>query len=463
MVHRIEEVVERGMCVGCGACGVATSGAIPVTLGRYGVYEAKLEEVSEADRRSGSAVCPFSDEAADESELGVPSPPPDVAYDPQIGAHTLVRGGRLTDQEELLASSSGGLTSWTLKRLIETGQIDAVIHVTSTPEGPELFEYTVSDSAQQIDSRKKSHYYATTLDRVLTGVRGDGRKYAIVGVPCYIKAARLLCRQDALLKNQLAYFIGIVCGHLKSQFFAESMAWQDGTPPDSLEAVDFRLKNPDRRAVDYDFGSKARGASSFNRQRNSEHVGAGWGHGAMQPEACNFCDDIFAETADVVFGDAWLPQYESNWRGTNILVSRNALIDRLLTDGEYTGEIELEQLTPRDAVQSQAGNFRHRRDGLAVRLADDISKGLSVPIKRVEPSLGHVTRRRRRLIRQRRAMSRISLESFADAREADNLALYLVPMDQAISEYRRIERPRFRRLTNPAKRGIRALVARLLT
>lgn len=32
MTHDIQAVVARGMCVGCGACSVRTSGAIPVTV-----------------------------------------------------------------------------------------------------------------------------------------------------------------------------------------------------------------------------------------------------------------------------------------------------------------------------------------------------------------------------------------------------------------------------------------------
>lgn len=42
MTHRIEEVVRRGMCIGCGACSAATGGAIPIKLGTHRLYQADL-------------------------------------------------------------------------------------------------------------------------------------------------------------------------------------------------------------------------------------------------------------------------------------------------------------------------------------------------------------------------------------------------------------------------------------
>lgn len=40
-------------------------------------------------------------------------------------------------------------------------------------------------------------------------------------------------------------------------------------------------------------------------------------------KACDFCDDVFAETADIALGDAWLPEYVQDGNGTNVVVTRN--------------------------------------------------------------------------------------------------------------------------------------------
>lgn len=444
MTHGIEETVARGMCIGCGTCSTVTGGAIPLQLNRYGVYSASLASATEEQIRLASRVCPFSDEAPDEDELGAPTDDGNaLPTDPRVGHYGRIFAGRHSSQDYLMGSSSGGLTSWLLQQLLEEGMVDAVIHVGRDVEDGRLFQYTISADAESVEAQRKSQYYPTTLRDVLDTASAEKKRYALVGVPCFIKAARLLCREDPALQESIRVFVGLVCGHLKSPFFAESLAWQVGVAPDELKAVDFRMKHEGRLASDYDFGARPHGSDEYTRKRTKDLVGGNWGHGAFQPEACNFCDDIFAETADVVFGDAWLLKYMKEWRGTNVVITRNKDIDLIFDKGREQGTIDIEDISLDSAAQSQAGNFRHRRAGLALRLSDDLEAGLSVPHKRVEPSQDHVTPKRAAIIRQRRRMSRMSLEVFADAREQGRLDLYLSAMSAEIARYRKLDRGQF--------------------
>jgi hypothetical protein len=248
---------------------------------------------------------------------------------------------------------------------------------------------------------------------------------------------------------------------VKSFGFAESLAWQVRVAPDELEAVDFRVKAMDRPSGDYDFGARAAGAAELLTRPTGSLVGGNWGHGMFQLNACNYCDDIFAETADVSFGDAWLPQYKQDWRGTNVVVSRNGTIDALIADGADRGVLEMEVLSADDAALSQAGNFRHRRDGLSVRLEDDIAAGLSVPQKRVEPGSRKVSTQRREIVRQRRAMSVASQTFFMEAKRVGSLSVFLDGMAPLVAAYRALERqavPTRTRITRKA----RAVLSRLI-
>lgn len=443
MTHGIEETIARGMCIGCGTCSAVTQGAIPLQLNRYGMYSASLDSATEEQIRLASRVCPFSDEAPDEDELGAPTDGGNaLPTDPRVGHYGRIFAGRHSSDAYLMGSSSGGLTSWLLQQLLEEDLVDAVIHVGRDVEDGRLFQYTISADVESVAAQRKSQYYPTTLRDVLRAAATEKKRYALVGVPCFIKAARLLCRQDPELNDSIRIFVGLVCGHLKSPFFAESLAWQVGIPPGELEAVDFRLKREGRLASDYDFGARRSGGDEFTRKRTKDLVGGNWGHGAFQPEACNFCDDIFAETADVVFGDAWLLKYMKEWRGTNVVITRNSEIDQIFDRGRHAGTIDIEDISLDSAAQSQAGNFRHRRTGLALRLSDDIDAGLSVPRKRVTPS-ADLPRKRVAVVRQRRRMSRLSLESFAQAREQGQLDVYLHAMGAEIARYRKIDRGQF--------------------
>ncbi|MBO3088801.1 Coenzyme F420 hydrogenase/dehydrogenase, beta subunit C-terminal domain [Cellulomonas dongxiuzhuiae] len=416
--------------------------------------------MDEGNRRIASRVCPFSDEAPTEDDLGTPTAQGnELPWDKRLGYHSQVLAGRHVSDDYLMGSSSGGLTSWVLEQLLARGAVDGVIHVGRTDGPGTLFNYQESDGPAEARHHRKSQYYATTMEDVLARARKSNRRYALVGVPCFIKAARALCREDSVLNDRLVVFVGLVCGHLKSHFFAESLAWQLDVHPGKLESVDFRMKHAGRPAGDYDFGARADQAVDVVRGRTRELVGGNWGHGAFQPEACNFCDDVFAETADVAFGDAWLPEYSSDWRGTNVVVTRSELIDDILRAGNDSGEILTEAIATGRAAESQAGNFRHRRDGLAVRLADDKRSGLSVPIKRVEPRWNHVSARRRRLIRQRRLMSRRSFDLYVAARERSDLNVYLHGMQSMIRRYRRIESPGWRRFGGRVKRLFKGIVS----
>lgn len=424
-----------------------------------GMQVADLSDADEDARRAGSRVCPFSDESSSEDDLGAPNPDGvTLTSDPNLGSFSTLFAGRNTDDRVLEGSSSGGLTSWILGRLLEVGAVDGVIHVgRSSDDG--LFSYRVSYAPEEISDNRKSAYYSTSMDATIASIRGDGLRYAVVGVPCFITAMRHVASSDDTLDRQLVVFVGLVCGHLKSSFFAESLAWQVGVAPGELSAVDFRIKDPDGEdALQYKFGARTDSLDRWKSAPTPSLVGGNWGMAAFQPEACNFCDDIFAETADVALGDAWLPQYRADWRGTNVVVSRNALIDELLADGMVSGQIQLESITPEEAAESQAGNFRHRRTGLAVRLADDRRARLSIPSKRVAPDPRVASRRRRRLIRQRRKLSRLSFETFAAARASRNLDQYLQPMRSEWEKYRKIESPLPRRLARRARATVRKIV-----
>ncbi|MCR6711865.1 MAG: Coenzyme F420 hydrogenase/dehydrogenase, beta subunit C-terminal domain [Demequina sp.] len=347
-----------------------------------------------------------------------------MAHDKRVGFYGEIFAGRRVDLDELSQSSSGGLTSWLISELLSRGLVDAVVQVTPGSGGEPLFEYTDASDSAHINRGRKSQYFNTTLADAANVLSHGTERLAVVGVPCYIRALRSAAAQDEGMAQRIKFYIGLVCGHMKTQRFAQSLAWQLGVDPSDLGAVDFRVKNVHASAGNYDFAASPSTGAAQVSSRMRALLGSNWGHGAFQPEACNFCEDVFAETADAVFGDAWLPEYETDWRGTNIVVSRNAELTQILFAGAGAGTIELDPLTLESLCQSQAGNFRHRREGLAVRLADDQRRGLSVPTMRTVPNSREVKLARRVLIRQRRRMSRISIESFERALASGNLRVY---------------------------------------
>lgn len=427
----ITDVVSGGYCVGCGACATV-SPDISMRVTAMATFEPDLAKASAESLDVAGKVCPFSDQSPNETEAGTRLFSVDSdKFDPLIGYYNILGAGGVADKAARETSSSGGLTNWILLRLMQRGLVDGIIHVgtdDTCSSDERLFGYSVSTSAEQVISKKKSKYYATQMSDVLHFIKGDGRRYAFVGVPCFVSAARHIAEIDPTYRRQVLFFIGLVCGHLKSARFPELMAWQLGVPPTDLAEVDFRLKRAGGPASHYHFAARSKTTGKWNSAVASSLYGGDWGHAFFQPKACDYCDDIFAEAADVALGDAWIPRYDQDWLGTNVVVSRNREIDAIVAEGQKDGSIEWDALSESDLVRSQAGNFRHRRDALSLRLADAIARGEKVPHKRIAPGSVKLSMLRKRIIRLREKTATMSHIAFAEARSAGDLSLFMVRM-----------------------------------
>tara|TARA_R110002124_G_scaffold229040_1_gene394330 strand:+ start:188 stop:1597 length:1410 start_codon:yes stop_codon:yes gene_type:complete len=457
----IKDVVSGGFCVGCGGCAAVASQSIKMQRSDEQTYLPQLADAAPEVLEAANRVCPFSDASRDETDLAQDLYEGRVDHRAEsAGYYQTLHAGHINDDAQVLGSSSGGLTSWFLLRLLEQGRIDGVIHVGSTGTQQPLYDFTVSESADEVLGRRKSQYYAVQFSDVIARIRGNGRRYAFVGVPCFVKSMRALANEDAVLKSQLVWHVGLVCGHMKSGAFSQAMADQLGVPPQQVGAVDFRVKDPEAPANAYSFGVRAAGQEAWKTRMSRTLLGGNWGHALFQLKACDYCDDIFAETADICFGDAWLPRFEANWRGTNVVLCRTTEAAEIFAEAQ--DDITLETIDLADLEKTQAGNFRHRREGLSYRLELDVAAGRMVPKKRVAPGQFTLPADRKKIVEIRRDMAARSHTAWLEARKSGDMPAFYREMqgyaDRMQAIYRRAEKGG---LKNLVKRVIRKLVRTL--
>ncbi|WP_421575684.1 Coenzyme F420 hydrogenase/dehydrogenase, beta subunit C-terminal domain [Stenotrophomonas maltophilia] len=420
------QIVKGGYCVGCGGCAMAATGV------QMSINDVGMPQPSHPDLESlSAATCPFGTDRnetvlAEELFGGLQG----ISHHPSTGFYSDLHAGHAITGPHRLSGSSGGLTSWVLEELLTRGEVDAVIHVgRGASDG--IFEYLISSSVDELRTRVKSIYYPTGFHDVLEQVRADTtRTFAITGVPCHIKALRLAAETDPLLQGKLKYFVGIFCGHLKSRGFVESFGWQLGIHPNEVSDVDFRVKDASRPANDYSI--EVRSSTKVARTENFRLYGSDWGLGLFKPLACDFCDDVACETADVVMGDAWLPEYVKDSLGTNVVIVRHPVIAALLAGASARGEIALDPIDTGKIHQSQAATFRHRNEGLQVRLAHMDARGTWRPSKRVQAGDGGLEPMRRRLYVTRMRLSQVSHRALREAKRGSGLGwffLRLLPYD----------------------------------
>lgn len=454
-----DTVLRQGLCVGCGACAVVEPDRYSVAMNPAGQLQAvSLKPESVATSNSATKVCPFSDAALNEDELGRGNFDSDLVSDDQLGAFFSCYAGFVREGEYRERGSSGGIAKWLLSKLLQDGIVDYVIQVASGVGLPGTkFKYAIFNKSDDVISGSRSAYHPVDMSSVLNFVESNPGRYAITGVPCFVKAVRLLQRQKPVFAERIVVAVGIVCGHLKSTHYADMLAWQLGVSPGQLKSIDFRAKFPGRSAKE-----KGVVVESVTGQKQQavvqELFGANYNDGLFQYRACDYCDDVVAELADVSIGDAWLPKYIKDGRGTSLVISRNARIQRLFDDAQKDGSLHLEKITTEDAVASQIGGFRQRREGLAYRLYLADRGGEWRPQKRVKAGWKQLTRRRRSIYRMRQKLSERSHVLFQAALASGDWEAFQVPMQRMISEYGALYRIGF---WGRVKKGLARRVARL--
>lgn len=380
----IERVVAGGFCIGCGAC-TALDPRITVSHNQYGDLVAQLPPEVAGDPLNASAVCPFNPDR-NETALAASVFAEAPVVSAVTGRYQAAYLGHSNVYREY--GSSGGIGTHVLAQLLEQQQIDRVVCVGPSPTG--LAEYQLVDNLPQLLRCSTSFYYPITLQEVLKLVRSTPGRYAITGVPCFHKALRLLKEHDPVLRERIVVQVGLVCGQMKSAHYAEYLARRTGMPADAtLQRISFRSKAGTTRADDYNFVADWRGAdgASGHGVLGARSIGFNWAMSYFKPSACDFCDDVFAECADVAIMDAWLPGAVEDARGTSLVIARSQQMAALLAAEREQGRVSLADSAEEQLIQSQEGGLRHRRQGLRFRLWLAARSGRWYPAKRVRPAL----------------------------------------------------------------------------
>lgn len=384
----LSEIVSNGYCIGCGLCAASAGGKVSMKFDDFGQYQASLSEENKLENHEENLalkICPFSDEGPNEDELARDLFQNKCSVDTRVGFHSGLYVGHVVESNFREIATSGGIITWIASRLLQTGLVDYVVHVKkSDEESTVLFEYGISRTVEEVKAGAKSRYYPIEMSEVLSVVRSTPGKCVVIGIPCFVKGIRRLALVDPIVKDRVAYTIGLVCGHLKSKAFADMFGWQAGIEPGKIKEVDFRVKMPLGNANKY--GTKVRGDGIEQTKRVDEYFGWNWKYNLFRYSACDYCDDVFSETADISVGDAWISEYAKDPKGNSVVVVRDNEIHKLIIEGIGSGSLNLEATSVDKIAQSQAGGLRDRREGLSYRLLLDDQKGRVRPQKRVEAS-----------------------------------------------------------------------------
>jgi coenzyme F420-reducing hydrogenase beta subunit len=428
-----------------GSCAIVDDN-IKMHLNEYGIYE-EIVSLTGDDELDPAVeyVSPNFNSETNEGEISkkLYENIKGIQHDERIGYFISLYAGHVNEGEYRENASSGGMGTWIFKELFEKDLIDGVIHVKENLDknSPTMFQYDISRSIDEIKAGSKTKYYPVEFSKVLKRVREVPGRYAIVGIPSFIMAVRLLAEKDDIIRDRIKYTVGLICGHQKSSKFSEAIAWQVGIKPGNLKHINFRKKLLDKPANNY--GVEITGIIDGKEvtivKPTKELLGQNWGQGYFKTKASDFTDDVMNETADITLGDAWLPEYTKDSKGNNVIIVRNPVIDNLIKEGIKSGRLNLDVVDKETIFRSQAAHYRHTYDELAYRLYKKDKANEWRPKKRIEASKD-IPLLRRKVQDLREEISTKSHTVYKKAVELDDIDYFKREMGKLSKKYNQLYR-----------------------
>lgn len=371
----IDLIVKNHLCTGCGVCvSEDQTHQAKMIWNNEGFLVPSLGKSSTQDKMI--KVCPFAIQQKNEDELGeLFLKLPETQYHDKIGYYYGLYAGYSKEFRE--TSSSGGIATYVFNALLEQKIVD---HLFIVKEVDGQYAYQFFSNVEEITQISKTRYTPVTLEKLFQELSKVDGKVAVSGVACFVKAIRLKQMYDPVLKEKIAFIVGIICGGLKSRYYTDYLAQEAGCKSEYSHAQ-YRVKNKESHALDYKFSCIEKSDKRIHMV-DMQSLGDMWGTGLFKSNACDFCDDVLTELADISLGDAWIDPYDKNGLGNSIIITRTKIAENLIKNGLNKNLLALDVMNTEKIILSQNGSFNHRHKGLAFRVMKVNKEGKLTPRKR---------------------------------------------------------------------------------
>ena len=338
----LETIVSHGLCAGCGLCESLTgSDKVEMRITAYGQMRPQVKlALDDTLMDTILDVCPG---------IKVTGPVQAQLDDHGVmhdiwGPIRSISRGWSTDAALRFYSAAGGAMTASACYLLETGRIDAVVHVRDSLTSPMETDALVSRNLEEVRSGAQSRYGPAAPLRYVRQLLDEGINFAVFGKPCDVAAIRDLAKVDLRVESQVPYLISNFCGGVPSRHTASKIASYHGLEVDDIKVFRWRGKGwPGPTHIETQDGD----IYELSYEQTWLSDDKPWTYDLQF--RCKICPDAISELADVSCPDAWLmlngkPTHEEA-PGANLFIARTAVGEELVTAAIADGAIEVETFT----------------------------------------------------------------------------------------------------------------------
>jgi coenzyme F420 hydrogenase subunit beta len=366
----LQSIVEQGLCMGCGLCQ-SMAGADRVRLrmnGERGERPVILGPLDESTLAAINEACPGIHCRGVDTEPGALG----VDIDPLWGPTIWMATGHATDEQVRFHASSGGALSAMGRFLLDSGEVDFILHVAASPHEPVRSVAQLSFTTVQVMEASGSRYGPAAPLVDFKAVLDRGRPFAFIGKPCDISAIRNYARMDARVDELLRYTLNFFCGGVSE--FRKTMDYvrKAGLSEPEVSHLRYRgdgcpgpmvMKSHAGQVFKFDYNEMWEDENRWQLQFR-----------------CKICPDSIGERADVTVADVWPGgKPDTEGLGFNGFIARTPRGARLLEAAVRSRAITLTEDLDFDGLELAQGSHSRRKQGLASRLRALRDAGLIVP------------------------------------------------------------------------------------
>lgn len=353
----IADIVDNGLCSGCGACVAAIARPdLTMSMTPDGFLRPAPVTLDPSERQTLAAVCPgrVLDGLDRQAE-----------YHPLWGPIRTLATGYAVDPEVRYRGSSGGVLTAIAVGLVQSGEVDFVVTNAPADDDPINNATGAKGDRAQLLAAAGSRYTPSSPLAGLEQHLAGGKRFAFIGKPCDVAGLARMAKRDPRIDRQVPYRFAFFCAGIPSR--RGTLAVLDKLGVAHADCTRFQYR-----------GDGWPGLARAHRSDGSEasmDYNSSWGTilNRHLQFRCKICPDGTGEFADLVCADAWYgkdgyPDFTER-DGRSLIVVRTDTGQRIYDRAIAEGWIASAPLDVGEIAKMQPYQVNRKRNALARSVA----------------------------------------------------------------------------------------------